>query len=1046
MRLRRALAKVLEPAGGRTAETLVVRAVTDALLAWADDPSPTAAEMWARAAAQFDRALRAGARLTAEEWGDRALSLTRAGRFHDLDAMLTDGVRVTDDPAALIAVADDLTAAQRHDQALTVLDSVVERHSGDDGAEALRGRVLAAVGRPQEAAIAFDIAAFGHGLREDYIGALELIDEALSVAPSDAQLIASRGRTLVALGRLAEGIESLRAASQLRPDATTVLALAVALERAGDLDRALVEVDRALAMDASSAVAHATRARLLYRSGRLKEAVGPLVEAIAAEPNDALLRALLAELRLHLGQIEHALKEARAALEQDPALAHAWFIAARALRNLGDIDAAVEHASRAVAVETAPYVLVELGECLRLATRFDEARDALEQAIALVPDDAWALGTLGQVLAALGQTEEAISTLTRAADLDPAMSWISESLADALLGRGEAERANEAVTGALMAVDAETNASGRARLLMLQGEALRHLGRLEEAKEALAASLALKSDDPFTLGTMGQVLLALERPADAAAVLSQALKQAPTLDWVAANLVRALILTGHAAQAADHVAEAEARGSNRDRLFQGAYGLASADPDSRAALDAAIGRHSASAVLRLLRADSRSLDGPPVEALGDIEDALAEAPAWPPARLAQATVLHSLGRDQQAQDVLVQLVEEVPEWPEPKLQLASMLIAAGTLDDAASLLRPLVEERKDREAILLLADVLSHQNRELEALDLLRASIAEAPDPELLTCAAELAASLGESDEALRYAEAAAIAAPEDSRLHVLHGSMLLSAGQPLHALRAYEQACAVEPDDRDGLTGRGLILFKLDLSDDALQVVTRLANLYPDDVPGRVLLAAVHYMLEHGERAVTAFEEACQLDPDNYWSRRSSGDALFLAGKPDEGRALFRAMLNDLQERPAETPAEQHTLTGWALYRLGDHRRALVEVSRSVALDRRDADAQLDLALVTLAGSISPTRAVAEYGRGLELVTRQEGLMRASFLHAALIDLNVALRGSPRLGQQPETGIIVRKLEEKLEEARADVQRARCAVDAESDAIAHAAPPVGAA
>ena len=63
------------------------------------------------------------------------------------------------------------------------------------------------------------------------------------------------------------------------------------------------------------------------------------------------------------------------------------------------------------------------GRTLCQLDRLDEALTALDQAIALEPTDAWALGAKGETLRQMGRFDEALKALDQAIALEPIDAW-----------------------------------------------------------------------------------------------------------------------------------------------------------------------------------------------------------------------------------------------------------------------------------------------------------------------------------------------------------------------------------------------------------------------------------------------------------------------------------------------------------------------------------------------------------------------------------------------------------------------------------------------
>jgi Flp pilus assembly protein TadD len=207
---------------------------------------------------------------------------------------------------------------------------------------------------------------------------------------------------------------------------------ALELER-GEHARALSCADEALRASPRLVPALSLRAAALTELGRLDEARLAYARALAVDPADP--ETLYGAAQLYVSRLpgdraaielglEYALRGARLALRprrQEKDLAgRLLLVAATAENDLGDSRRALAHAERALAHGSdeadAQY---ERGVALYQLCRFDEARVALERALALRPDDAWALHGLALVAEAGGRPARAADLERRAREISP---------------------------------------------------------------------------------------------------------------------------------------------------------------------------------------------------------------------------------------------------------------------------------------------------------------------------------------------------------------------------------------------------------------------------------------------------------------------------------------------------------------------------------------------------------------------------------------------------------------------------------------------------
>lgn len=188
--------------------------------------------------------------------------------------------------------------------------------------------------------------------------ALTVLDRTLELDPRHVSAHGSRAVCLRHLGRYEAALTGLERAVEMRPDYAWAMAERGMTYRAmGRFTEALAEFDRALAVNPAYGWASGARGRVALLSGRLAEAVADFDRAAALGTVDPWLFARRARANELRGAETEALADYGRAAEPDvPDGPRAVFLAARA-------------------------------GCLRRAGRLDAAREAVEAATALAPDE-----------------------------------------------------------------------------------------------------------------------------------------------------------------------------------------------------------------------------------------------------------------------------------------------------------------------------------------------------------------------------------------------------------------------------------------------------------------------------------------------------------------------------------------------------------------------------------------------------------------------------------------------------------------------------------
>jgi tetratricopeptide (TPR) repeat protein len=265
--------------------------------------------------------------------------------------------------AALRAQVDlgiKLMYVQDYEKAMAAFDEALQRDECNESALQLRALVLR--------------------LQERFQEAEEVLANALAQQPLSARLLAERGALLFDLGQYDKALEVLNEA--LRLDASDERAMqmkAAALHLEGyprDTDEELSAAVAGLEPDRPAALLSLS----LRQSRRFREAERVLSDALIRRPGDASLLAERGALLFDLGQYDKALDALNEALKRD--------------------------ASNELALQMRIMTL-------RLQERFQEAGEALTDALARRPLSASLLAERGALLFDLGQYDKAITTLDR---------------------------------------------------------------------------------------------------------------------------------------------------------------------------------------------------------------------------------------------------------------------------------------------------------------------------------------------------------------------------------------------------------------------------------------------------------------------------------------------------------------------------------------------------------------------------------------------------------------------------------------------------------
>ncbi len=168
---------------------------------------------------------------------------------------------------------------------------------------------------------------------------------------------------------------------------------------------------------------------------------------------------------------------------------------------------------------------------------------------------------------------------------------------------------------------------------------------------------------------------------------------------------------------------------------------------------------------------------------------------------------------------------------------------------------------------------------------------------------------------------------PEHAAAHTLLGALKLERGEAAEALAHFERAFRAEPANADILHNRGAALRELGRNEEAAASFGKALALTPDDPETLSDLGMSLRALDREEDALECFERALRCRPDLVQALTNRGNALLALGRLDAAIASHRSALA-LDERNADVRmnlavaelAAGDWLSGWRNYasRLG--------------------------------------------------------------------------------------------------------------------------------
>jgi Flp pilus assembly protein TadD len=246
---------------------------------------------------------------------------------------------------------------------------------------------------------------------------------------------------------------------------------------------------------AGSALARANLANALAVAGKLDEAEHELVQALALAPGSPYLMADLARIRLRNGRALEAIEPAARAADLEGSAEPAFYLLATSARLAANQDIAAERDLERWEREHPPAALLRVSRGLLLERR--------------------------------GRPGDAERLYQAALNLDGTCAEALSGLVKLRFDRGDA-------LGALTAIRQARGGGIGPRVW--EAQALRRLGRLEEAEGPLRKALAAEPDHPVALAELGSLRAARGDYGEARVLLRRALALQPGLEPARNNL------------------------------------------------------------------------------------------------------------------------------------------------------------------------------------------------------------------------------------------------------------------------------------------------------------------------------------------------------------------------------------------------------------------------------------------------------------------------------------------------------------------------------
>ncbi len=217
---------------------------------------------------------------------------------------------------------------------------------------------------------------------------------------------------------------------------------------------AKAELQQALDLDPTLLWAHFYLAKVYIDQGRYDRAKEELESGLQQRPNVAHFLSLLGETNRKMGHPEAAIQLNQQALKADPNLTPAYYYMALAYMDLKQEDEAIAALERSIASpHVAPEMYLTLGSLYARKKRYQEGEELCKKAVALDPSRPEAHINLAQMYNIRGASDQALEELKLALDGKsfPTSPYYQQLQADAFFETGRAYQAKQKPSEALRA-------------------------------------------------------------------------------------------------------------------------------------------------------------------------------------------------------------------------------------------------------------------------------------------------------------------------------------------------------------------------------------------------------------------------------------------------------------------------------------------------------------------------------------------------------------------------------------------------------------------
>jgi tetratricopeptide (TPR) repeat protein len=702
---------------------------------------------------------------------------------------------------------------------------------------------------------------------------------------------------------------------------------------AGNLEKARVEFQNALQIAPKDAEARFEMGVVDEKLGNRHAAAQLYQAAIDVNPDHIGARTQLARLYLFSAAPEQALDLIKPALERHPDDAELLTVRAAARVQQKDLGGAQADAERAVQLAPANEDAVAvLAGVYKSQNETAKAQTLLERSIQRIPGTVDLRLVLAQIYAQESRPADVEALLIKLVELKPGEKSHRLRLAQFYARSNQIDAAEHTLRQAVKDLPADRDM----KLSLIDFLAARR-SRATAEKELMAMISAAPGDDEMKFA-LARFYQEGKEPAKAQAVYQGVIdkEKLNPAGLSARDRLADLRLQAGDVKGALSLANEVLANSPRDDdalLIRGSIALAQKDPRSAIADLRAVLRDQPNAV-GVLRSLARAhlANGEPAVAEETLRHAVEANPKNAVLQLDFAELLTQLGKAEQAETIVAELVKQRPDSVEAldaqfRIALATKdLATAKTAADAVVTLQPKLSKGYMYQGVVAEAD-----KRKDDALRLYSTAADLQPDTtEPLEAVVRLLVNSNRAPEALKRLDAVSAKYPATSFALTIKGELLMRTGKLAEAKDAFK--LAIERTPKWWPPYHDLASAQMAAKDGIEAAIATVRN--GKSIADRteelsVQLASLLESQGKPDDAIREYEEVLGRDPQSEVA--SNNLAMLLATYRKDPASLDRA--KELSARFANSPNPSYLDTyGWVLFKRGDAADSVPVLTRAVA------------------------------------------------------------------------------------------------------------------